>query len=260
MDDGIISLRNVHFAYRDGSETVLHDLNLEIPGGSITAILGPNGTGKTTLLYLILGYRRPQHGSIQLAGRPQEGYTRRQMSRLVGLVPQEELITFDFSVLDYVLLGRAPYIGSLDMPGEEDVRVAGKALETAGASHLAGRSIATLSGGERQMVVIARALAQQPRILLLDEPTAHLDLGNRNRILNILRSLHRQGATIVFTTHDPDAAAAVAGFVVLMRCGRALDAGPARAVLTEEKLRATYDVPVQVLHVGDRLVIFATLE
>jgi iron complex transport system ATP-binding protein len=239
---------------------VLHDLNLEIPGGSITAILGPNGTGKTTLLYLILGYRRPQHGSIRLAGRPQEGYTRRQMGRLVGLVPQEELITFDFSVLDYVLLGRAPYIGSLDMPGEQDVRVAGQALETAGASHLAGRSIATLSGGERQMVVIARALAQQPRILLLDEPTAHLDLGNRNRILNILRSLHRQGATIVFTTHDPDAAAAVSSFAVLMRRGRALDAGPTHAVLTEEKLRATYDVPVQVLRVGDRLVIFATLE
>jgi iron complex transport system ATP-binding protein len=239
---------------------VLHDLNLDIPGGSITAILGPNGTGKTTLLYLILGYRRPQRGSIQLAGRPLEGYTRRQMSRLVGLVPQEELITFDFSVLDYVLLGRAPYIGSLDMPGAEDVRVAGQALETTSASHLAGRSIATLSGGERQMVVIARALAQQPRILLLDEPTAHLDLGNRNRILNILRSLHRQGATIVFTTHDPDAAAAVSGFVVLMRSGRALDAGPTADVLTEEKLRATYDVPVQALRVGDRLVIFATLE
>ena len=260
MASGIISLRGVHFGYHGSSDAVLQDVDLEIPGGSITAILGPNGAGKTTLLHLMLGYRRPQRGCIQLAGQPQESYTRRQMSRLVGLVPQEEFITFDFRVLDYVLLGRAPYIGPLDVPGEDDVRVARQGLETTGVAHLVERSVTTLSGGERQLVAIARALAQQPRILVLDEPTAHLDLGNRSRILGILRSLHRRGATIVLTTHDPDAAAAVADTVVLMRGGRVLDAGPAEAVLTGEKLRATYDTPVQVLRVDGRLVIIGVLD
>jgi iron complex transport system ATP-binding protein len=259
MPDATISLHGICFAYPATAVTVLQDLDLEIPDGSITAILGPNGTGKTTLLHLILGYRQPQRGSVAIAGRPLAGYTRRELSRLVGLVPQDETPGFDFSVLEYVLLGRAPYIGPLDMPGEEDRQVAEAAIATAGVSPLRDRAITTLSGGERQLVTIARALAQQPRILLLDEPTAHLDLGNRNRILGILRDMHRAGATVVLTTHDPDAAAAVADFVVLMRPGQPLEAGPPDAVLTESQLSATYGVPVQVLRVDHRLVVFTPL-
>jgi iron complex transport system ATP-binding protein len=259
MRDGLISLCAVRFAYPASAATVLQDLDLQIPANSITAVLGPNGAGKTTLLHLILGYRQPQRGSVAIAGRPLTSYARRELSRLVGLVPQDEHPTFDFSVLEYVLLGRAPYIGPLDMPGEADVAMAEAAIASAGVAHLRDRAITTLSGGERQLVTIARALAQQPRIFLLDEPTAHLDLGNRSRILNILRHLQRAGATVVLTSHDPDAVAAVADYVVLMRAGQPLEAGPPEAVLTEATLSATYGAPVRVLRVDHRLVVFTPL-
>lgn len=257
--DAIIALEEIHFAYRGISQHVFCDLDLSIPEGAFAVILGPNGTGKTTLLHLILGYRRPQYGKIYLAGELQERYTRREMSRLVGLVPQDEVVAFDFSVLEYALLGRAPYIGPLDMPADGDVRIAMEALEIAGVAHLCIRSIISLSGGERQLVAIARALAQQPRILLLDEPTAHLDLSNRNRILRVLRTLNQQGTTVVMTTHDPVAAAAVADFVVLMRDGKVVEAGRPEDVFTAEKLSATYGVPVQVLRLEEQLIAFNPL-
>ncbi len=257
--DAIIILENIRFTYRGVSQHVFRDLNLSIPDGAFAVVLGPNGTGKTTLLHLILGYQRPQHGKIYLAGALQEHYTRREMSRLVGLVPQDEATAFDFNVLEYALLGRAPYIGPLDMPTDGDVQVAMEALEMAGVAHLCMRSIISLSGGERQLVAIARALAQQPRILLLDEPTAHLDLSNRNRILRVLHALNQQGATVVMTTHDPIAAAAVADFIVLMRDGKVVEAGRPEDVFTAEKLTATYGVSVQVLRLGERLIAFNPL-
>jgi len=257
--DAIIALEDVRFAYRGVSQYVFCGLDLSIPDGAFAVILGPNGTGKTTLLHLILGYQRPQHGKIYLAGELQEQYTRREMSRLVGLVPQDEAVAFDFSVLEYTLLGRAPYIGPLDMPTDDDVRIAMEALEIAGVAHLCMRSIISLSGGERQLVAIARSLAQQPRILLLDEPTAHLDLSNRNRILCVLRTLNRQGTTVVMSTHDPVAAAAVADFVVLMRDGKVVEAGRPKDVFTAEKLSITYGVPVQVLRLEEQLIAFNPL-
>jgi iron complex transport system ATP-binding protein len=141
------------------------------------------------------------------------------------------------------------------MPGEADRQVALDALRTAGLASLEDRSLPTLSGGERQLATVARALAQQPKILLLDEPTAHLDLGNQGRLLSILRELSAQGTTLVLTTHDPSLAALMAGFAVLIRGGRILAAGPVETTLTAEKLSATYEAPVQVLQVDGRRVI-----
>ena len=254
-EPGFLSVSDLSFSYNGAKGTVLHNLSLEIPGGAITAILGPNGSGKTTLLRLLLGVLRPQQGSIRVAGRLQKQYSRRELGQIMGLVPQEEHIPFDFSVLEYVLLGRAPYLGPLEMPGESDRAVALQALLTAGLAHLQHRPVPNLSGGERQLATLARALAQQPRVLLLDEPTAHLDLGNKGRLLTILRDLARAGVTLVLTTHDPNAAAMVAGFVVLMRQGQVLDAGPTASMLTSEKLSATYGIPVEVFQVADRRVI-----
>lgn len=254
--EATLSVSGLSYSYNGAKRAVLRDLSLEIPAGAVTAILGPNGSGKTTFLRLLLGVLRPQQGAIRLAGRPQGSYSRRELSQLVGLVPQDEHIPFDFSILEYVLLGRAPYLGPLAMPGEADQAVAQAALQTAGLIDLQHRPLPNLSGGERQLAVVARALAQQPRILLMDEPTAHLDLGNKSRLLGIMRELVAGGVTLVLTTHDPNAAAAVASYVVLMREGQILDVGPVDAMLTSDKLSATYGVPVEVHSIeGKRVVL-----
>jgi iron complex transport system ATP-binding protein len=270
---GILSVQGLWFSYNGPGHPVLRDLSLEVPEGAVTAILGPNGSGKTTLLRLLLGVLRPLGGEIRIDGRPLWGpknragrgqqagpageapYSRKERARLVGLVPQEEHIPFDFSVLEYVLMGRAPYLGPLDMPGEADYREAAEALRRVGLVELQDRPLPTLSGGERQLAALARALAQRTRILLLDEPASHLDLSNQARLLEIMRGLAAGGATLVLTTHDPNLASAVAGHAVLMQGGQVLATGPAESVLTAELLSATYNTPVTVHHVDGRRVI-----
>ncbi len=252
----ILSLADVCFAYNAQTQ-VLRGVSLDILPGTITAILGPNGAGKTTLLRLILGLLKPQRGTIHLNGRPQHTFSRRETSRWIGLVPQSEYIPFDFSVLEFVLLGRAPYLGPLDMPREQDRAIALEALRTLGLEHLRERAMPSLSGGERQLAMMARVLAQQPRLLLLDEPTAHLDLSNRDRILNVLRAQARAGVTVMFTTHDPNLAATLADYVILMRQGALLAAGTLEATLTAENLAATYGIPVRVMRVDGQLFVMS---
>jgi len=251
----VISLSGLSFSYDGAEQSALRDLSLEIPAGAIMAILGPNGSGKTTLLRLLLGTLRSQSGAIRLAGRLQDSYSRQERSQLLGLVPQDEHIPFDFSVLEYTLLGRAPYLGRLQMPGKTDHEVALAALGVTGLTHLQDRPLPQLSGGERQLAVLARALTQEPRILLMDEPTAHLDLSNQGRLLEIMRNLAAQGTTLVMTTHDPNLAALIATHVVLMRAGQIMDTGPATEMLTAEKLSATYSTPVRVFQFENRSVI-----
>ncbi len=252
---GIISLSNLTFSYDADLQNVISDLSLEIPAGSIAAILGPNGAGKSTLLHIILGMLSPKDGQVLLDGKNLSLYTRREMSRLVGLVPQIEHIPFEFSVMEYILLGRAPYLGILQMPSDEDYETVSEILQALKLTHLAHRVVLDLSGGERQMVLLARALAQQPRILLLDEPTSHLDLSNKGHILRILRDLAEQGVTVIFTTHDPYTAVLSAHYLILMREGRILDTGPLEQVLKSDKLSSTYGVPVRVVKVKGHPVI-----
>lgn len=251
----LLSLSDLRFGYAKRLPTVLQGLSLDVSPGTITAILGPNGAGKTTLLHILLGLLAPQGGKILIDGKPHTSYSRQQMSQLIGLVPQSEYSPFEFSVLEFVLLGRAPHLGALETPGTADREIALQALRTIGLNHLGDRSVLSLSGGERQLVTIARALAQRPRILLLDEPTAHLDLRNRNRVLDVLRDQARAGVTIIFTTHDPNLAATTADYVALLRQGAFLAAGPTAATLTSERLSRTYDIPVQVVNLDGRLFI-----
>jgi iron complex transport system ATP-binding protein len=174
------------------------------------------------------------------------------LSRLLGLVPQDEHVAFELSVLEYVLLGRAPYLDLLDRPSSNDRLLSHESLVTAGIEALGGRPVPSLSGGEHQLATVARALAQQTTILLLDEPTSHLDLANARRILHVLRSLKEAGKTIVLTTHDPNAAAAIEDYVILLRAGKVLSAGPASVVLTAGNLSATYGVDVEVFEIKGR--------
>lgn len=255
---GIISLSGLCFSYDGPGHAVLRDLSLEIPEAAVTAILGPNGSGKTTLLLILLGMLSPQEGSILVRGKRQAEYSRREMSRTMGLVPQQEHFPLGFSVLEYVLLGRAPHLGLLDRPDVKDYTAATEAAERVGIADLVDRLVPTLSGGERQLATVARALAQMPDILLMDEPTSHLDLGNKERILAVIRALVAERVTVALTTHNPNDAAAVADNIVLMREGQVVASGPAEDVLTSENLSATFGVPVEVVRVHGRLVVLTS--
>lgn len=252
----ILALAGIGYAYAPGRPPALRGIDLEIAAGALVAILGPNGGGKTTLLHVLLGLLPPTAGTLLVAGKAPAAYSRRDLSRIVGLVPQHEHVPFAFALRDYVLLGRAPYLGPLEQPGPADRAAAERALETVGLAALRDRSVAALSGGERQLAMIARALAQAPRILLLDEPTSHLDLANRRAVQRVLRRLADQGTTVVFTTHDPHLASAMADRAVLMRAGALVAAGPLETVFTPDLLGATYGIDVQVVACGPhRMVI-----
>ena len=244
--DKALSLDGIHFRYSEEDPNVLTDLSLEVPAGKVTAILGPNGTGKTTLLHIMLGLLKPVKGEVKVAGKAHREYSKRVLSQMIGLVPQFESIPFNFSVFEYVLLGRSPYLRPLQLPGEKDLHISEEALRAAGISHLQEKPVTEISGGERQLVHISRALAQQTQILLLDEPTAHLDLENQNRILTLLSGMSNQGITTILTTHDPNAAIFAADHFVLMSQGNITAQGDLNQVITPENLSSIYRTPIRV--------------
>ncbi len=255
MTDLLLKFDQVTFSYGRGGAPALDAVSLDLPSGSVTALLGPIGAGKSTLLFLSLGWLHPRSGRIFLFGRPLTDYTRGESGRQMALVPQREHITFEYSVLEYVLLGRMPHLAPLSQPGRSDYAVASGALERVGLAEFAGRPVQSLSGGELQLVLIARALAQQPRLLLLDEPTSHLDLHNKVNLAGLIRSLNRDGVSVILTTHDPELAGAVASHVALLDRGRLLRVGPSPETLTADYLTSLYHVPLEVIEAHGRKVI-----
>jgi iron complex transport system ATP-binding protein len=226
---------------------VLDGVSLAVERGDLVGILGPNGSGKTTLLRILGGTLNPQAGTVALDGRPMTGWSRRDIARRVAVVPQETHTPFDFTVLDIVLMGRFPHLGAFALEGPEDLAIARRALDATGTAGFEGRAFTTLSGGERQRVVIASALAQGPQLLLLDEPTASLDIGHQIEVQTLLARLNADsGMTMVLSTHDLNLAAALCRRLVLLRRGRVLAAGPTDEVLTSTTVRALYDVEAAV--------------
>ena len=253
----LLEVREVVAGYDESGDArheVLHGVSLSVERGSVTAVLGPNGVGKTTLVNVALGWMAPWSGGVVISGAPLGSLSGAERGRLISLVPQGDHIPFEYSILDYVLLGRAPYIGRLQAPGREDVDVALAAIERAGLAGRAEHGVLETSAGERQLVLLARSLAQDPELLLLDEPSAHLDLANKRRLVGLLRREADGGRTVVLTVHEPEFAAAVADVVVLMRRGRILASGAADEVMTAGLLSETYGVPIEVHRVGDRRV------
>jgi iron complex transport system ATP-binding protein len=237
----------VSFAYRTSAPPVVDDVSLAIAPGDLVGILGPNGSGKTTLLKMLSGTLTPAVGVIQFERRPLSRWSRRELARRIALVPQETHAPFDFTVLDIVLMGRFPHLGTFALEGPADLAIARRALASTGTSAFEARPFATLSGGEKQRVVIASALAQSPELLLLDEPTASLDLGHQLDVQLLLAALNRDDrVTMVLSTHDLNLAAALCRHLILLRDGRVIAQGPTEAVLTPETVRALYGVDADV--------------
>jgi len=243
----ILEARAVVFRH-DEAETALFDgLSLAIGAGEFVGLLGPNGAGKTTLLRLLAGLVHPRQGEIRLAGRPLAAYRPRERARLLACVPQENALLFEFSVLEVVLMGRAPHLGALSLEGQADLETARAALDEVGLDILADRPLSALSSGERQRALIARALAQRPRVLLLDEPTAFLDLKHRLQIYEILRRLSAQaGLTVVAVSHDLNLAARYGTRIVVLDRGRVAADGDPATLVNPDLLREVYETDAMV--------------
>ncbi|MFZ5953247.1 MAG: ABC transporter ATP-binding protein, partial [Candidatus Rifleibacteriota bacterium] len=236
IENPILKFNQVCFSYPERSNLVLSQFSLEFSRGRVTAILGPNGTGKTTMLMLALGWLVPDSGKIWFGEKLLSEFSRSELGQRIALVPQFEPSFFDFSLLDFVLLGRAPYLGSFSVPGPPDYAIARSALEKVGMADKADASVMQISGGEHQLVLLARALTQQTDLLMLDEPTSHLDIKNKSKLIGILRELVKDGKTIVFTTHEPDVAAMIADQVVMVRMGQVAYTGRVEEVMTGNNL------------------------
>jgi iron complex transport system ATP-binding protein len=232
-----------------GPRPGLHDVTLRADEGSLVGVLGPNGSGKTTLLRLLSGTLAPQSGRVTLDGADIRHLSRTALARRMAVVPQETHLAFDYSVLEIVLMGRYPHLRPFELEGPADLAIARDALAATGTAALERRAFATLSGGEKQRVIIASALAQSAGIMLLDEPTASLDPGYQIEIAALLRRLNAErGITMVVATHDLNFAASICRELVLLRAGRVLASGPTAAVLTGELVEALYGVEADVRH------------
>ena len=245
----LIKVENLRYSY-DGRNPVLENVDLEIRRGEVLALLGPNGAGKTTLLRCLLRALRPR-GAIYIDGKRIEDYRTRELAKLLSYVPQTSSPPFNYRVLDFVLMGRAPHHGPLSTPSRREVEHALEVLRILGIEDLADRGIYEVSGGQFQLVLIARCLVQGAKILLLDEPTAHLDVSNRVKVLNLVKRLVEEGRIecAVMALHDPVAAALYSHRVALMHRGRIVAVGEPREVLREDLLEYVYGAKFVVIEV-----------
>lgn len=247
----IYRARRLTFRYPAAERDAVHDVDLAIPRGSFYAIIGPNGCGKTTLLRLLLGSLVPDTGGVRYDGRPLEQWKRQELARRIGVVPQTEELVFPLSVRELTAMGRYPHLGPWRRETAVDRRAIDDALVTCDVAELAERPVDTLSGGERQRVRVARALAQEPDTLVLDEPTASLDIRHEMGIFELLRRLAGRGVTVVMVTHNLNVAARYADRLLLMDRGRTAAEGETRAVFTRETLEQVYRWPLRLTtHAG----------
>lgn len=241
----IVRLKNITIGYRN--KIIAENLQLNLHANEIVCLLGANGCGKTTLLKTVLGLLKPLSGEIIIDKMPQPQWSKRELARFVGYVPQSHNDTFAFSVEEIVLMGRTAYLDWYSSPKAEDVKIVLRVLQQLNIEHLRHRIYSQLSGGERQLVLIARALAQQPRLLIMDEPTSNLDFGNQIRVLEQIRQLKRQGLAILLTTHQPNHVRHVADRVILLHQSSIAADGKSEDVLTLENLSLIYQLDVNIL-------------
>lgn len=244
--------------WRYDSRPVLENITFSVGKGEFCAVLGRNGSGKTTLLHCLCGLLRPDPGQARVAGMDVSGATRGQIARAVSLMVQEQVDIFPFQVLDVVVMGRTPHLSPGQVPGPADYDLAMASLFELGVESLAKRNFNRISGGERQMVMLARALTQHAPVMLLDEPTSHLDFNNQELLLQRVRALcHKHGMTVVAAVHDPNLAGRFSDRVIMMHAGRILIQGAADTVMTEGHLSRLYQTGVRAADVpgGPRVFV-----
>lgn len=245
-----ITINHISYAYKKAK--VLDDICLDIESGDLVTILGPNGSGKSTLLKCLVSILKVQEGEIRFDGTPQQSYDPRTLSQLIAYIPQSEVSAMELNVFDTILLGRKPYI-SWNV-SDCDLEITEKLIRDFQLEDLAFRSVATLSGGQRQRVYIARAMAQQPRILLLDEPAANLDIYHQLKVMEQLKQLVSEGVIVILTEHDINMAARYATKVVMLRDGKVFDCGD-HSVFSEENIRHLYDIHASIHCLQDQIFV-----
>lgn len=242
-----LSVQDLEFSYRSDSP-VFHSVSFKAENSGIFCILGPNGIGKSTLLKCIVRFLNPHKGKVKIDGKNIKNFSRRELAPLIAYVPQTHTPTFPFSVTDVVSMGRTAYLGHFASPGHSDIEKALFCLREVGIEHLKDRPYTELSGGERQLVMLASAIAQEPKFMLLDEPTSHLDFGNQYRLLNILKKLSMKNMGIIMTTHYPDHALSYGNQVAILNHGTLEHTGKPQEVVTPETLRELYGLNVKIIH------------
>lgn len=251
-----VEVKNLRFSY--GEREVLHDVSFKVEAGEFLSILGPNGVGKSTLFRCVLGLLRDYTGSITVEGRDARSLSIRESAKLIAYIPQSSHPAFNYSVRDIVLMGTTSGLGTFSTPKKEDVRRVDEALERTGISELAERCFHRISGGERQLALIARALVQRAPVLMLDEPTASLDFGNQLLVLNCARELAHEGYTVIQTTHNPEQSYMFSDRILALRGGEVLTEGKPGDVLTPDMMQRLYGVEVEVSSLFDDRVRVCT--
>jgi iron complex transport system ATP-binding protein len=256
-----IQLSGLAFGY--GERLLFDGFDLDVEGGEFLGVIGPNGAGKSTLLKLVAGLLRPKRGSVRILEHELRTIGRAEVARTIGVVLQENPFAFDYNVADVVMMGRNPYLGRFQSPGKKDRQVVTDALEFVDALFLRDERINAISAGERQRVVLARALAQEPQILLLDEATSHLDIAHQQMIASILVELNRQGRTVVLLSHDLNLAALYSSRILLLDKGRAAACDVPERVVTSALIQSVYGVePIVTRHpeTGRPQILLPTLD
>ena len=238
----LLDVEDISFRYDDESPFIFEDISFNIDKGDVLSILGTNGTGKTTLLKCLNGINKPDKGEILIKGKNIQNMDFKEISRNIGYIPQGHIPTFPFTVEEVVIMGRAPYVNLREYPKKEDIEIADTALKTLNIEYLKDKNYTNISGGERQLVFLARVLAQEPDILILDEPTSHLDFGNQFRLLNIIKELAASGLSVIMSIHNPNHAFIASNKVAVMKDKHFIAFGNPNEVVTEENIKKAYDV------------------
>ncbi|MCU7494506.1 MAG: ABC transporter ATP-binding protein [Ignavibacteria bacterium] len=243
----LLELKNICFSYnsssKDEPDFQLHDIHLTINNGEFISVLGPNGSGKSTLMKVISGLLKYSQGTISLEGKDYRSISRKALARAVAFVPQSSLTIFPFSVYEIVMMGRTPYLNMFGYEKKEDCDLVNEAIEMVDIAHLKNKGINEVSGGEAQRAFIARAIVQQPRLILLDEPDSHLDIKHQLSIFNLIRSLNeKKGLTVVTVSHDLNLAGSYSSRVVLMKDGRIVEDDRTAKILTKENIFKVFEV------------------